>query len=74
MGQRVTGRYLVAGKWIGIVEYEESASPGNMVCFTMGGKQYFTEIIVTTIKKIGRVRIVVSRGMEGKKFFVTNLI
>ncbi len=50
----MTGRYLVAGKWIGIVEYEESASPGNMVCFT--------EIIVATIKKIGGVRIVVSRG------------
>ena len=62
----MTGRYLVAGKWIGIVEYEESASPGNMVCFT--------EIIVATIKKIGGVRIVVSRDMEGKKFFVTNLI
>ena len=67
-------RILVIGKWLGIVEYKRSLSPGNMVCFTTGGKHYFTEIIVTTIKKIGGVRIVVSMGMEGKKFFVINLI
>ncbi len=67
-------KILVDGKWIGIGEYEESLSPSDMDCYTIEGKQYFTKSIVTTIRKIGEVRIVVSRGMEGKKFFVTNLI
>ena len=67
-------KILVDGEWIGIGEYEESLNPGNMKCYTIGGRQYFTRSIVTKMKKIGDVRIVVSRGTEGKKFFVTNMI
>jgi hypothetical protein len=45
-----------------------------MKCYTIGSRQYFTKSIMTKMKKIGEARIVVSRGTEGKKFFVTNMI
>ena len=45
-----------------------------MKCYTIGSRQYFTKSIITKMKKIDEVRIVVSRGTEGKKFFVTNMI
>ena len=59
---------------ISIEKYEESPDLRDMKCYTIGGKQYFTKSIVTRIKKVGSVRIVVSHGIEGKKFFVTNII
>ena len=65
---------LVNGKWISMGEYERSLDSRDMACFTIGEKQYFTKSITTAMKKIGEVRIVVSRGTEGKKFFVTNMI
>ena len=67
-------KILVDGKWIRIGEYEESLDIKSMKCYTIDGKQYFTKSIITRMKKIGEVRIVVSRGTEGKKFFVTNMV
>ena len=67
-------KILVNGKWISIGKYEESLDLRDMKCYAIGGKRYFTKSIVTRIRKVGDVRIVVSRGVEEKKFFVTNMI
>ena len=64
---------LVDGEWIRISDYARSLDPGRMKCITIGGKQYFTRSIITRMKKIGEVRIVVSRGIDSEKF-VTNRI
>ena len=67
-------KILVDGIWIGIGDYEESLNPVDMKCYTIGSRQYFTKSMMTKLKKIGEVRIVVSRGKDGKKFFVTTTI
>jgi hypothetical protein len=55
-------------------EYEESLDLRDMKCYAISGKLYLTKSVVTRIRKVGDVRIVISRGVEGKKFFVTNMI
>ena len=45
-----------------------------MKCYSIGGKLYFSKSTVTRTRKVGDVRIVVSHGIEGKRFFVINMI
>ena len=63
---------LLDGKWIQLQEYAKSLDLREMKCYTIGGKQYFTKSIITKMKRIGDVRIVISRGIDSEKFFVTN--
>lgn len=62
------------GRWIPIGEYASSLNRRKMKSYTIGEEQYLTYSTVVKMRKIGDVRIIISLGKDGKKFFVTNRI
>ena len=61
-------------KWISLQEYSDSLNPEEMKCFTIGNEQYLTVSMATKMKRIGDVRVVISKGKDSVKFFVTDMI
>ena len=60
--------------WIRLRDYADSLDLRDMVSYSVDGKSYFMKSIITKMKGVGTVQVIVSRGLNSEKFFVTNRI
>ena len=62
----------IDGKWITLRDYAYTLDLKSMKSYTVNGKTYFMKAITTRMKNAGIVKVIVSRGINSLKFFVTN--
>ncbi|EQD76737.1 transposase IS4 family protein, partial [mine drainage metagenome] len=64
----------VNDRWIRLKDYADSLNLRDMTSYSVDGKSYFMKSITTSMKNVGKVQVVLSRGLNSEKFFVTNRI
>ena len=55
-------------------DYVDSLKLRDMTAYSIGNNAYFMKSITTRMKNVGKVQVVISRGMSSEKLFVTNRI
>ena len=63
---------LVNDEWTRLEDYAHSLDLHDMKAYSVDGKSYFMKSITTWMKNVGKVQVIVSRGIDSEKFFVTN--
>ena len=63
---------LVGNEWVGLEDFSRSMNVRDMTAYMVDGKSYFMKSITTWKKNVGKVQVIVSRGIDSEKFFVTN--
>ncbi len=62
----------IDGKWIRLGDYANTLDLKSMKSYTVNGKTYFMKAITTRMKNACIVKVIVSKGINSLKFFVTN--
>ena len=65
---------LVNGSWMRLKDYAASLNLRDMTAYSIDDSTYLMKSVTTRMKNVGRVQVVVSRGQNAEKFFVTNRI
>ena len=71
---RSNRKIFLGGKSMNLRDYADSLKLRDMTAYSIGNNAYFMKSITTRMKNVGKVQVVISRGMSSEKFFVTNRI
>ncbi|EQD75587.1 transposase IS4 family protein, partial [mine drainage metagenome] len=67
-------KIYVDGRWVRLKDYADSLNIRDMTAYSIDGESYFMKSITTGMRNVGKVQVIVSRGLNSEKFFVTNRI
>ncbi len=62
----------IDGKWMKLRYYENTLDLKSMKLYTVNGKTYFMKAITTKMKNARIVKVIISKGINSLKFFLTD--
>ena len=61
-------------RWVKLKDCADSLNIRDMIVYSIDEETYFMKSIITRMKNIGKVQVIISKGINSERFFATNRI